>query len=270
MGEQMKNAPVYFVIGQVGFNPSPVPINKKVTEIQEGFRELGFSDYKPQKLQQMNIILQNNQVSHSPGEVRDIFEFANAQRTVMFRLEPNQLSLQAVEYKTFEDFSAKFAAALDLLASSIQLDFIGRVGLRFLDAVMPREGENLKQYLHPQLLGLSALGDGLDTTFSLSETFMSRGSDSILARVVIQKGQVGFPQDLANVGVELGQRFRDYNGLLAILDNDAFCNERLIVQPSHPIAHSVMDTLRRLKTLLNMVFEKSITEQAKKIWKGEV
>jgi len=268
MGEQMKNAPVYFVIGQVRFNHSPVPINEKITEIQEGFRKLGFPDYKPQKLQQMSIVLQNNQLIQSPGDLRDSFEFANAQRTVLLRLEPSQLSLQAVEYTTFEDFSAKFAAALDLLTSSISLAFIERVGLRFLDAVMPREGEDLKQYLHPQLLGLSALGDGLDTTFSLSETLMSRGEDSILARVVIQEGGIGLPHDLANAAMELEPRFLNHTGVAAILDNDAFYAERLIFESDGPVTAPVMEVLERLKALVDTVFRKSITEHAASVWEG--
>jgi uncharacterized protein (TIGR04255 family) len=268
MSEKLKNAPVYFVIGQVRFNPIPTPIRDNIDKIQEGFRQLGYTDYRPQTLQQMQIVVQNNQVTQKPGALVDIFEFANAERTELFRLEPNQLSLQTVDYQTFTTFSDTFTKALEVLTRSIQLDFIERVGLRFLDAVMPREGEEVDDYLHKQLLGLSALTDTLTTAFSLSETLMKRGSDSILARVVIREGQVDFPPDLANAGMEIGPRFREFSGRLAILDNDAFYAERMRFHDSSTI-ESIMDTFRRLKNLINEVFKKSVTEKAFEVWKGE-
>jgi uncharacterized protein (TIGR04255 family) len=268
MGKKLKNAPVYFVIGQVRFNPIPMPIRDNIDKIQEGFRQLGYTDYRPQTLQQMQIVLQNNQVTQKPVALVDIFEFANAERTELFRLEPNQLSLQTVDYQTFATFSETFAKALEILTTNVQLDFIERVGLRFLDAVMPREGEGVGDYLHTQLLGLSALADNLTTTFSLSETLMKRNSDSILARVVIQEGQVGFPPDLANTGMEIGPRFREFSGQLAILDNDAFYAERVRFHDSSTI-ESIMNTFRRLKDLINEVFKKSVTERAFEVWKGE-
>lgn len=64
MGEKLKNAPVYFVIGQVRFNPIPMPIRDNIDKIQEGFRQLGYTDYRPQTLQQMQIVVQNNEVTY--------------------------------------------------------------------------------------------------------------------------------------------------------------------------------------------------------------
>ena len=269
MGKQMKNAPVYFVIGQVRFNPSPVPIKEHMTEIQEGFRKLGFSDYRPKKLQQMSLIVQGEQLSQSPGETVDLFEFANPERTVLFQLDPNQLSFQTVDYKHFEDFSVVFSKAFDLLTRHVKLTFIERVGLRYLDAVIPKMNEDLKLYLHPQLLGLSALADGLSADFSVSEALMNQGQDKILARVALLKGKLGFPQDLANVDMKIDQRFRDHDGPFAILDNDAFCTERHITRPDEPLAQTVMATFARLRALIDTVFQKSVTPMAKQVWEGE-
>ncbi|KIQ54968.1 hypothetical protein SY28_05775 [Meiothermus taiwanensis] len=256
------------MIGQVRFNPVPVPIRDNIEKIQEGFRRLGYTDYRPQTLQQMQIVLENGRVTERPIGPVDIFEFANAERTELFRLEPAQLSLQTVDYQTFAGFSQALAGGLEVLAGNLPLDFIERVGLRFLDAVMPREGEDVADYLHEQLLGLSALADNLTTTFSLSETLMRRGSDSILARVVIQEGRVGFPPDLEGVGMEIGARFRNFSGRLAILDNDAFYTERMRFHGVSTIP-SVMETFKRLRNLIDEVFQKSVTEKAFEVWRGE-
>lgn len=269
MGEQMKNAPVYFVIGQVRFNPSPVPIREHITEIQEGFRKLGFSDYRQQKLQQINLVLHEDKPTHNPGEVIDLYEFANPERTALFNLDRSQISFQTVAYKSFEDFLAVFMRAFDLLTQNVELDFIERVGLRFLDAVMPRKEEDLMTYLHPQLLGLSALANELEPDFSLSEALMHRGNDTILARVTILKGKVDFPQDLANVPMEIGERFRGHGGLFAILDNDAFHDQRQIIRPQDSATQTIAATFRRLRSLIGMVFDKSVTPEAMRVWKGE-
>lgn len=270
MGEQMKNAPVYFVIGQVRFNPSPKPLNEKIVGIQEGFRELGFADYKHQKMQQMSLSIQGDSFTRTPGDVLDLYEFANPERTMLFSLDPNQLSFQTVAYTTSEDFADLFSKALNLLTENVQLQFIERVSLRFLDAVMPRKGEDLKTYVHPQLLGLSGITDELVTEFSLSEAVMRLESELILTRVILMSGKIGFPQDLANVSLEIKQKFREYEGPFAILDNDAFHEKRLIFKPKDSVTETVIEILGRLKNLIDTMFHKSVTQAAKDIWKGEV
>jgi hypothetical protein len=69
--------------------------------------------------------------------------------------------------------------------------------------------------------------------------------------------------------MEIGPRFREFSGQLAILDNDAFYAERMSFRDLSTI-ESIMDTFRRLKDLINEVFKKSVTERAFKVWKGEV
>jgi uncharacterized protein (TIGR04255 family) len=268
MGKPLKNAPVYFVIGQVRFNPQLKPIQESMTQIQEGFRQLGYTDYRHQILNQIEIVVEENQVTNKPGAQVNIYDFANAERDELFRLEANQLSFHTVNYQTFETLLGAFAKALEILIAYTQLDFIERVGLRFLNAVMCREDEDVATYLQPQLLGLSTLADDLVPEFCGIETLLRKGGDSILARVVIQQGRVGFPADLSNTGLEIAQHFRDFKGQFAVLDNDAFHLERVKYQ-DESTADDIIQTLRRLKVLLDSVFVKSVTDEAMSIWREE-
>lgn len=77
-----------------------------------------------------------------------------------------------------------------------------------------------------------------------------------------------FPPDLANAGMEIGPRFRAFRGQLAILDNDAFYAERMRFHDLSTI-ESIVDTFRRLRELIDIVFKKSLKERAFEVWKGE-
>lgn len=268
MGKPLKNAPLYFVIGQVRFNPQLKPIQESMTQIQEGFRRLGYTDYRHQVLNQMEIVVEENRVTHKPGAQVDIYDFANAERNELFRLEANQLSFHTVNYQTFETLLGALVKALDILTTYTQLDFIERIGLRFLNAVMCREDDDVSTYLQPQLLGFSTLTNDLVPEFCAIETLLHKGGDSILARVVIQQGEVGFPANLSNTGLEIAQRFRDFKGQLAVLDNDAFHLERVKYQDRTTVDDTIQ-TLRRLKVLLDSVFMKSVTDEAMSIWQVE-
>lgn len=269
MGKQLRHPPVYFVIGQVRFNAVSQSIQDKITDIQERFRRLGYTDYRRQTLNQMEILVQENQVTNKLGAPVEIFDFANADRNELFRLEANQLSLHTVNYHTFGTFLQRFAEALKILTAYTPLAHVDRVGLRFLNAVMCQKGAKVDEYLHPQLWGFSTLTDGLDFEYGGTEALMhSKEGDSILARVVIQQGRVGFPVDLSNTGLEIAERFRNYVGQLAILDSDAFCSKRVTFQDESTVG-GIVETLRRLKVLIDLVFKNSATERAFSIWKGE-
>lgn len=269
MGEQLKNPPVYFVIGQVRFNEQPVVIRDNLHQIQEGFRQLGYVDFQTKALEQTEIVIEGAQVKNHRGESIVYFDFANIERSELFRLEAHQLSFHTVNYHTFTTFVERFEKALGILMAHAQIELVERVGLRFLNAVLRQEGEEIATYLHPQLLGFSALSNGFEVRYSGTETLMIDGSDFILARVVIHQGRVGFPVDLSNTGLEIAERFREYKGPLplAILDNDAFNSERLSSGKS--MSTEIMQTFGRLKTMVDAVFMKSATERAFSIWRGE-
>ena len=65
--------------------------------------------------------------------------------------------MQSTDYGTYERFSEMFLSGLAIVDKAIRLDFTEQGGLRYLDRVVPREGETVADYLVPGVLGATGL-----------------------------------------------------------------------------------------------------------------
>ena len=83
----------------------------------------------------------------------------------------------------------------------------------------------------------------------------------MIARTIIQDGQIGFPPDLHPVGLVLHERFQKLNGVHAILDTDGSYEVRTAfdlgeVATRLKIVHSAVTTL----------FKATVTQHAISSW----
>ncbi len=267
MGKIMKNAPVYFTIAQIRYNPI-LSLSTYIPAIQEHFRRNGFPDFKKAVTMTLNLtpLLQDVSAEGQPPAPTPVerYIFSNPENTKNFLLEQGALAFQATEYETFETFAEHLLRGLDFLNKSVELSFIERVGVRYLDAVMPREGERLGQYLIPEVMGLCGKLEG-DIQHSFSETLTRGDRGSVISRVVIQQGQggqIGFPPDLMQaMGLKIARRFMQVAGLHAIIDTDAFEAER--------INFDLAEVRKKLIVLHDRIaksFRATITEHALAVW----
>jgi uncharacterized protein (TIGR04255 family) len=267
MGKVMKNAPVYFTIAQIRYNPI-LSLSTYIPVIQEHFRKDGFPDFKSGVTMTLNLtpMLQDqNAEGQPPAPTRvERYIFSNRENTKNFLLEQGSLAFQATEYETFETFARNLLQGLDFLNKTVGLSFIERIGVRYLDAVIPRAGEMLSQYLIPEVMGLCGKLKG-DVQHSFSETLTRIEDGSLVSRTVIQQGQggqIGFPPDLMPLlTLKVAQRFMQVTGLHAIIDTDAFHSERT--------NFDLAEAKRKLTILHDSIttsFRASTTEHARTVW----
>ena len=195
--------------------------------------------------------------------VQERFSFGNVEKTLSFFLDADKLTLQSTNYGTFETFSEKFLKGLSVLHDVVQLDFTERVGLRYLDRVMPRSNETLEQYLAPEVLGMSSRLGGRPL-HSYSETLTEIDNIKLLSRVVIQNGGLAFPPDIVPGDMIVANRFREYEGRHAILDNDGFVEGREVFS-----AESVGVHLNAIHKVIGRAFRATTNQYAIKVWGQE-
>jgi uncharacterized protein (TIGR04255 family) len=262
MGAPLKSPPVYFTVAQVQFNPI-LKLPEFLATIQDGFRNLGFQDFSPQKVLALRLTVQNGQPMPSPPTLIDRFSFRNAETTKSFLLDADKLIFQSTDYGQFEAFSDQLLKGLGLLHDVVRLDFTERVGLRYLDRVTPRETDRLEDYLVPEVLGVSKRLTGLAGRVlrSFSETLHETSGIKLLSRVIIQEGGLAFPPDLLGNNMAINKRFQDYTGWHAILDNDGF------VECREPYS---LDTLRQhldnIHGVIGAAFRATATPHAFTVW----
>jgi len=264
MGKMMKSAPVFFTVAQVRFNPI-LSLSNYVPAIQEHFRRHGFPDFKKGVTMTFNLTPlvqeQKNEAQASGPVPIERYVFSNLDNTLNFILEQSSIAFQATEYQTFEVFGGHLLQGLELLNKTVGLSFIERIGVRYLDAVMPRESETLEQYLIPEVMGLYGKLKG-QAQYSFSETQTEGRDGFVVSRTVIQRGQIGFPPDLIQLmTLKVHQRFEQFRGVHAIIDTDAFLMGR--------ITFDLAEAKRRLHTLHDRTdesFRGTVTEYAIATW----
>lgn len=264
MGQKMKKAPVYFTIAQVRFNPI-LSLETYLSSIQESFRKLGYEDFKTTFFAAFNLsIIASGEGSSSeipPTQKISRYTFGNMEGTRGFILEQNALSFQATDYDKFETFSGALLEGLDLLNKSVGISYSERVGIRYLDAVYPRNGEQLAEYLTQEMMGLTGRLEG-ELLHSFSETMTRTAVGTMVSRTIIQGGPIGFPPDLTPIGLTVAERFTRLDGLHAIIDTDGFYEGREKFD-----AQSIKTHLHNLHDEIWKSFKATITPHAITVWK---
>lgn len=270
MNKKMKNAPVYFTIAQVRHNPV-LSMANFLPQIQEGMRKAGYPDFERNLTVALNLIAPTlNADAKAPKDSMpsaqqvERYNFFNADRTKNLIVEPGAFSFQTTDYDTFETFSKEFFNGIAIVHDVVTLAYAERVGIRYLDAVVPTEGEKgLPKYLIPQVLGLAnKLSDEINVTLSLTETHFLAKTGRVLARTIIQNGQLGFPLDLQPAGMTLSSKFSSVKGVHAILDTDAAFEKRQSFDMS-----KLQACLKGLHDDIRIAFDATVMPYALSVWK---
>lgn len=263
MGKKLKNAPVYFTIAQVRHNPI-LSFESFIAGIQESMRNAGYPDFQRGFEVAFKLAAGAEAAgSQPPPPLRaERFSFTNIERTRGFLVQQNAISYQATDYDTFESFSDEFLKGLEILHKALRLDFSERIGFRYLDAVVPRQGEDLSQYLVPEVLGIGARVKDRVFAYSFAETLMLLGDTSkVVARVVVQQGPLAFPPDLNSEALVVAKRFGEINQRHAIIDTDGYKEGREVFDTAKVRGH-----LTKLHEEIVTAFRASVTDFAWKAW----
>ena len=224
MGTKLKAAPVYYMLGQVQFNPI-LDLETYMPLIQAEMRKAHFPDFKREVIQQFMMPTEQGQIVPPSAATQTRYLFGDIESTSSFVLDNYGLILQCTSYDTFETFSTTFLQGLITLDRILNLDFVERIGVRYLDAIQPKEGETLKDYLIPEVLGLSMHNVGT-LQQSFSETGALTAAGQLISRVIIRDGQVGLPMELNALAPAISARFMEKTGIHAIVDTDCFAIQR--------------------------------------------
>jgi uncharacterized protein (TIGR04255 family) len=259
VGEKMQNAPVYLTLAQVKFNPI-MSLDSYLSGIQESFRKLGFPDFKKNVVAAFNLSAMGGAGIAQPPQSETIFAFNHMNSMAGFALGSDFLTYQVTEYDVFETFGGTLLEGLEIVHKAVSLSYVSRIGVRYLDAVFPRAGETLEQYLLPEVMGLSAKLDGA-LAHSFTETRVGMKTGTLVARTIINDGGIGFPPDLVPP-MPVPEHFTKLQGRHATLDTDAFIEQREVFD-----LPTVKQRLFELHDLSAMAFQKTVTPHALETWK---
>jgi uncharacterized protein (TIGR04255 family) len=223
-----KNPPVVYVIVQVRFSPV-VSLDLYIPAIQEHFRLNGFPAFARRLNFQIGAVLppppsdpQDISPAAIPMERMVAYVFSNREQNQSFVLDQNGLTFSVTDYEDFSWFLALFLQHLKKITEVVKLDSSERIGLRYVDAVLPKQGSSAHDYLVPELHGLSKHLPAGVPQHTYSETLMIDGDTSTMSRVMVREGQIALPPDMISFPVKIQPRFLEYRGSHAVIDTDSF------------------------------------------------
>lgn len=260
MGTKLSMAPVFYTLAQFKFNPI-TQMSEYIPGLQDHLRRIGYPDFRQDTLLSINI----RRADEPQPEIHNIQQnrwcFTNAKGNEGYLLLSDSLVFHTTAYNTFDDFVMKSLDGLDLVHKAIELSYIDRIGLRYLDLISPRAKEKIDDYLAPSLLGLSTpIGGTL--THAYTETLSQIDGGTLVSRAVITDTGLAMPPDLVPLSLQLPPRLSSLTGRNAVLDFDYFAAQRLDGVESELIKAQ----LHASHEVITRAFHASVTEHAMKTW----
>lgn len=210
--ERMSNAPVYYALVQVKFTPVAA-MSKYVPEIQDALRLEGFPLFETQNTTELKFEIKNPNEPplHSFVPVTN-WLMVNPEKTAGFVLGDDYITFHTTDYDTHEPFISALLLGLSKVMEFAKPSLISRIGLRYLDAVLPEGEELVEQYLVNELHGVDF---GLTPIQSLQEAVYQTSVEPIIhqgimvSRIFRVNGRLGFPPDMIPNGLVALARFRN-------------------------------------------------------------
>jgi uncharacterized protein (TIGR04255 family) len=261
----MTNAPVYYALIQAKFTPVPA-MNRYVEDIQDSLRLQGYPMYQETTVQQFKFEVgtPNEQPTTNIEIVKQWF-MTNAESNSGFILSTDSITFQTTEYTSHVEFINNFMLGLEKVMAHAQPTLITRLGMRYLDAVLPEPGEDIEDYLCEGLHGVQLdLRQIQSTNEQVFQTeigpLVSHGV--IVTRVHKMHGHLSFPPDMVPNGVTVKERFkRTPHQWHCIVDTDHYAEG--MIKPS---LENVQKQLQSLYEVVRKSFDQIVSPHALEKW----
>jgi uncharacterized protein (TIGR04255 family) len=259
MGEKWKKPPVFYTVAQLQFN-EVLAIKKFIPDIQELLRGRGYPDFQKESSLHFSYDADINEIQPTK---KQRWVFSNQERTAGYLLQPNAVAFQASSYENFEQFSQEVIAGFQDVHSVLKLVYLERIGLRYLDAIIPEPGQSLEDLLAPGLLGFTRNNQKFKQSYT--EAVFDTENGNLVSKLYVFNGGLPLPPDIHPFTLNLPARFTGHKGLNATLDNDCFTLKRLTLSDRFD-SDLIMRELKGLKLNLKDIFQSSLSEFAVQEW----
>lgn len=224
--ERMKNAPLYYAVVQAKFAPVAA-MAKYVADIQDALRLEGFPLFEVNEGTQLRFDFKgSNEAPHPSFENITQWIMTNSERTSGFILGNDYITYHTTDYDTHKPFISALLLGLSKVFEFAKPSLISRLGVRYLDAVLPAQDEKLDQYLVKELYSVDV---GLKPLQSLHESAYqtivepTNVQGIMVTRVHKMFGPLSFPPDLVPSGLRTLERFTDVQARWhAVIDVDHY------------------------------------------------
>ena len=251
----LPRSPLIFVLAQVRISPV-LTMEDKIPAIQEALRKQGFPRFQTRTIEETKML------GNAPVEIqkRKQWEFIDRETTTSVLVDQESIVLQTTRYPSFEFYLERLAVALRVVNDAAEPAEMLRLGLRYVDLVIPEGNRTLAYYIKPELLGSSFEAIGKRKAF-MCESLLNTGEHSkLVVRYVEGTGGFAFPPDLLPMTLAF-RRNPVMKSTFGMLDFDHFMEK-----PTDFSLEVIMEQSWKLHGVLEAVFKTSVTSDGLSEW----
>lgn len=252
---RLAKAPVVYVLAQIKFSPV-LQMDKYVPAIQEELR----ADYPRYEHQQIGAIEVSMEDASPTPSVTNRWVFRDKENVCGFILDQSSLVFHTTSYKDFDDFRTKLLYGLEITHKVVEIPLIERIGLRYIDLIVPAKGENVDEYVCPSLAGFSLREIGLASNVKQQFLTGNTKAGQLVVRYTKANHATPLPPDLSPPALRF-ERMPDPETRSAILDTDHFMERSVDFD-----LQEMRKLVDNLQAPIGDVFKAAITEKAVKAW----
>jgi uncharacterized protein (TIGR04255 family) len=265
VSEKMSNAPVYYALAQAQFNPVAA-MTKYVDKVQDLLRRDGYTLFEPQQVTHLQFTAAPGQATTEPQVAHTCsWLITKGDRSSGFILSAASITFHTTHYETSNEFIPELLRGLKAVHEVVGLEHVSRLGLRYLDAVLPQPDETTDRYLANELHGVRF---GAERRYALNESVFETESAPLLpkgtlvARVHRMASPLGYPPDIVPSGLIAMPKFEIKDTRHhAVIDTDHFVEGRMPLD-----FEKIGEQLSALHATIKLVFDATVTDNARAVW----
>lgn len=261
------NAPLAYVLAEVRFEPV-LEIEKYVPPLQTRLRK-NYPRFN--RIEQVAVLQtasqQEVQSSSLQARLPPRWEFGSDSNHVGVILLQHSLVFHTTTYETYPIFSQAWREVMTQVGECIPNLFTKRIGLRYLDFILPNAGETPEDYAVDRLRCDPEPGLPYQSHHGLTLAQYDLEKGSLGVRYLRGTGQPKLPPDLAELSLHpsvIMQRAVDAEQPTAVLDIDRFME----LSAAYDV-ETLSGQFERLNDDVRKVFKALTTDHARTVWSEE-
>jgi uncharacterized protein (TIGR04255 family) len=267
MMARFKHAPVEYVLAVLRF-----PLVSDFARFASDMQSLLEAEYPLSRtFETMNYRLDIGQNGMQVTEEKaPMWQFSTLDQRWAVILGANMIGLHTAYYTDHQDFLGKFVRAVGLATKPerVGIKVVEGIGLRYLDLVVPRDGETVEEYLkHAGLLPSAIPGVDDISVVEGIHACSYRTSRGVLRFQLLRNPPSVFPAELVTpLTIANGWAERKVDRDFFVIDSDHGADFRPPVRIGEI---DVMDSMVGLRQAISDIFLATSSDHAKAVWKGE-
>lgn len=252
---KLRGSPLALVLAQIRFSPI-LEMGDYIASIQKQLRALGLTRFKEEQVQE--VVLGAESPVKPARKIRWLFGAADKTDAVV--LSTDFVVFETGAYDVFESFLESFGKVARIVQETGQASQVVRVGLRYVDVIRPRAGEDFTLYLRPSICGLSPSDLSAEQVLNQSACKARTEFGTLMIRTFQSNNGRFMPPDLSPDELSLGCEVSP-GELVTTLDLDHFALEEFSFD-----LEEVEARMWNLHRGTDRAFRSTTTEEGRKIW----